>query len=138
MPDLGDDLGGANCAASKCIANIPSRAIPEMDRAACSLMKRGHHRQGLFMAQLALEKLLKAKVCRHTGDPAPRLHDLVQLAALAELKPTTEQLDTLADMNQFNLQGRYPEDTAVLPTAAKTRAFMARAKEIMEWLIQES
>ena len=106
--------------------------------AACSLIEHGHHRQGLFMAHLALEKFLKAKVCRQTGDLAPRLHNLVQLAALAEINPTPEYLDTLADMNDFNLEGRYPQEMAAPPTAAESRAFMARAKEVMEWLMQES
>jgi HEPN domain-containing protein len=106
--------------------------------AACSLIEHGHHRQGLFMAHLALEKFLKAKVCQETRDLAPRLHNLVQLAALAKLDPTQEQQDTLADMNQFNLQGRYPEEMASPPTAEKSRAFMARTKEAIEWLTQQS
>ena len=106
--------------------------------AACSLIEHGHHRQGLFMAHLALEKFLKAKVCQQTCDLAPRLHNLVQLAALAKLYPTKEQEDTLADMNQFNLQGRYPEEMASPPTPAKSRTFMARTKEVIEWLTQES
>ena len=106
--------------------------------AACSLIEHNHLRQGLFMAHLALEKFLKAKVCRETRDLAPRLHNLVQLAALAKLNPTTDQLDTLADMNDFNLEGRYPEEMTAPPTAAESRALMARTKEVIEWLTQES
>lgn len=42
-------------------------------------------RHGLFFAHLALEKALKAHVCRVTHDIAPRVHNLVRLAELAEL-----------------------------------------------------
>lgn len=72
------------------------------------LVARGRNRHGLFLAHLALEKVLKAHVCRHTRDLAPRIHSLVRLAELASIKPNKEQLDTLAEMNAFNLEGRYP------------------------------
>ena len=43
-------------------------------------------RHGLFLAHLALEKALKAHVCRATGELAPRSHNLVRLAEMAGLK----------------------------------------------------
>jgi HEPN domain-containing protein len=49
------------------------------------LIERGRTRHGLFFVHLSLEKLLKAHVCRHTQDLAPRLHNLVRLAELAAL-----------------------------------------------------
>ncbi len=42
------------------------------------LIERGKTRYGLFFVHLSLEKLLKAHVCRHTQDVAPRLHNLVR------------------------------------------------------------
>jgi HEPN domain-containing protein len=39
----------------------------------------------LFFAHLALEKLLKAHVCRATRDLAPRVHALLRLAERAGL-----------------------------------------------------
>jgi HEPN domain-containing protein len=89
------------------------------------------------MAHLALEKFLKAKVCRQTGELAPRLHNLVRLSELAELDLTAELLDTLADLNDFNLEGRYPEEMAAPPTAAESKALMARTKKVIEWLTRE-
>lgn len=44
------------------------------------LIKRNKTRHGLFFVHLALEKLLKAQVCRRTQDLAPRVHNLVRLA----------------------------------------------------------
>jgi len=59
-------------------------------------------RHGLFFANLALEKLLKAHICRHTQDIAPRIHNLIRLAELAALPLTQDQIDILADMNVCN------------------------------------
>lgn len=69
---------------------------------ACELVERGRLRHGLFFAHLAIEKLLKAHVCRRTEDLAPRIHNLVRLAEQAGLRPSAEQLDVLAEMNQFH------------------------------------
>ena len=73
------------------------------------LVARGRTRHGLFLAHLALEKVLKAHVCRQTRDLAPKIHSLVRLAELALIELANEHLDTLAEMNAFNVEGRYPE-----------------------------
>jgi HEPN domain-containing protein len=56
-------------------------AIEEWDLAQ-DLVKRNKTRHGLFFAHLALEKLLKAHVCRQTQDLPPRTHNLTRLAEL--------------------------------------------------------
>lgn len=101
---------------------------------ACDLIERGRLRHGLFFAHLALEKILKAHVCRNTGNLAPRIHNLVRLAELAGLAPSPDCLDILADMNSFNLEGRYPDCTMPLPSQEEAHLALARAKEAMEWL----
>jgi hypothetical protein len=58
---------------------------------------------------LAMEKILKAHICLHTNDIAPKLHNLVRLAELSGIAFTEEQKDLLADINPFNIEGRYPE-----------------------------
>ena len=104
--------------------------------AARDLVVRGRTRHGLFFAHLALEKMLKAQVCRQTEDLAPRIHSLVRLAELASIKPDKEQLDTLAEMNAFNVEGRYPETLAPPPTQGEAERYLARAEEVFRWLIQ--
>ena len=64
---------------------------------------------GLFFAHLALEKILKAHVCKTTREIPPRIHKLVALARLGQLDFSQEQLDFLAIVNIYNLEGRYPE-----------------------------
>lgn len=48
------------------------------------LVERGKIRHGLFFAHLALEKTLKAHVCRTTNELAPPIHNLVRLAEGAD------------------------------------------------------
>jgi HEPN domain-containing protein len=101
---------------------------------AVELVHAGHSRQGLFFAQLALEKILKAYVCLQTNDLAPRIHNLVRLAEISNLELTTDQLDILAEMNAFSIEGRYPD--ALLPVLSLDEAtiYIRRAEKIYLWL----
>jgi HEPN domain-containing protein len=98
------------------------------------LINHGRVRHGLFLGHLALEKLLKAHVCRATRELAPRIHNLIRLAELTDLKLSSDQMDTLADMNSFNVEGRYPETLQAPPTLPEGKLYLYRAKEVFEWL----
>jgi len=98
------------------------------------LIQAGRFRHGLFFAQLALEKALKAHVCLHTQNLAPRIHNLVRLSEIANLELNTQQVDTLAEMNAFNLEGRYPDALLPLPSREEVFAYLDRAEEIFRWL----
>jgi len=100
------------------------------------LVGRNRIRHGLFFAHLALEKALKAHVCRVTQDIAPRLHNLVRLAELAELDLRPAQMDTLAEMNSFNIEGRYPDTLSTPPSQEEAENYMAQADEVFQWLIE--
>ena len=101
------------------------------------LVRDGKSRHGLFFAHLALEKMLKALVCRRTRDIPPRLHNLVRLAELAGLGPDNRQADLLADMNQFNIEGRYPEFRPAAPDAEEATDYLARSEEVLTWLNEQ-
>jgi len=68
------------------------------------LLNEGRVRHSLFFAHLSLEKLLKAIVCYHTQDLAPRLHNLVRLAELTGLSWNETQIDTLAEVYRWLIQ----------------------------------
>ena len=102
---------------------------------ACDLLDRSHIRHGLFFAHLALEKALKAHVCRATRDLAPRLHNLVRLAELAGLGLQPDQVDVLAEMNSFNIEGRYPDALSPIPSQEEARRYMTQGEEVFKWLI---
>jgi HEPN domain-containing protein len=101
------------------------------------LVRGGRTRYGLFFAHLALEKLLKALVCRGTQELAPKIHNLLRLADMAGLQPSSDQRDALAEMNAFHVEGRYPESLSPPPTAEEASRYMTRAGEIFEWLMNQ-
>lgn len=100
------------------------------------LVNRGKIPQGLFFAHLALEKALKAHVCKHTQDLAPKIHNLPTLAEKAALETTDEVYDVLSDMNDFNLIGRYPDQSHIVPTQKEADVYMRRTKGALEWLVK--
>lgn len=103
---------------------------------AVKLVNDGKSRHGLFFAHLALEKILKALVCRRTQDVPPRIHNLTRLSELAGLELDAQQARILAAMNQFNLEGRYPESYTAQLDPEEAAQYIARSQEILTWLIQ--
>jgi HEPN domain-containing protein len=99
------------------------------------LIQQGHTRHGLFFAHLALEKLLKALVCRRTNDLAPRIHNLVRLSEIAELPLTEDQKVILAELNIYNVEGRYPDTLFIEITQTQATEVYRKAKEVFAWLI---
>ena len=98
------------------------------------LVGRGRTRHGLFFAHLALEKLLKAHVCRHTQDLAPRIHPLLRLADQTGLTLSDEQRQFLAQFDQYQIEGRYPDALLPAPSADVAEAELVRAREVFRWL----
>ena len=65
--------------------------------------------ESLFFGHIVLEKILKAHVVNKIEQHAPFTHDLVKLQTLAELNLSKEDIDFLDEMNNYNLQTRYPD-----------------------------
>ena len=101
---------------------------------ASDLVNRNRVRHGLFFAHLALEKALKAHVCIVTQDLAPRLHNLVRLSEIAELSLNPHQLDVLAEMNAFNIEGRYPDTLSPPPSKKQAVEYIAKSEKVFQWL----
>jgi HEPN domain-containing protein len=101
------------------------------------LVSQGRPRHGLFFAHLALEKLLKAHVCKKTRDLAPRIHNLIKLAELASISLDQDHIGVLADLNLFNMFGRYPDMLQSEPGVAKAKQFMGQAEEVFQWLMKQ-
>lgn len=105
---------------------------------AVKLVKDGKCRHGLFFAHLALEKILTGLICRRTHDVPPKIHNLIRLGELASLKLDARQTRTLAAMNQFNLEGCYPEFYASQVNSEKAAEYIAQAQEVLTWLTRQS
>jgi len=104
---------------------------------ACQLIENGHTRHGLFFVHLSLEKVLKAFICKRINDIAPRSHNLTRLSELSGLSINSQQIDLFADMNAFNIEGRYPDMQTTQLTKIEAEAYMLRAKELYEWLMNQ-
>ena len=102
------------------------------------LVENERTRHGLFFAHLALEKILKAIICEHSQDLAPKLHNLSRLSELAGLTIDIEKMEVLAEMNAFQIEGRYPESLTKPPTIAETSKYMTKAEKVFQWLMSLS
>jgi HEPN domain-containing protein len=102
--------------------------------AAESLLEKGHLRHSLFFAHLAIEKMLKALVTKQTKDIPPRIHNLVRLAEIADLKPDQEQEQLLREFGVYQLQGRYPDSEEVLLGSSFANEEISRATGMLSWL----
>ena len=89
---------------------------------------------GLFFAHLALEKIIKAHVCRAKKETPPRIHNLNRLAELAELPISEENKKVLAEINDFNIAGRYSDMLLPPPLLTDAKRYLKRAKGTFEWL----
>lgn len=101
------------------------------------LVESGRTRHGLFFAHLAIEKMLKAHVCRVTQDIAPRIHNLLRLAELAGLTPSERQRLFLARFDRYQLEGRYPDTLVDTLEASKAQEELEEARKMLQWLINQ-
>jgi len=99
------------------------------------LVSQGKHYHGLFFAHLALEKLLKAHICKSTGDLAPMLHSLPRLAELTGTEINEDFLRILAKINEFNIAGRYPALLDLPPSSEDADRYRNEAREVFQWLM---
>jgi HEPN domain-containing protein len=67
---------------------------------------------------------------------APRSHNLVRLAELAESHLSEQYVNILAEMNRFAIAGRYPDPPFPLPTPEEARTYADRAKEVLACLMR--
>jgi HEPN domain-containing protein len=98
------------------------------------LVKLGRIRHGLFFAHLALEKMLKAHVCRATQNLAPKTHNLIRLVELSDLRFSRTHQIFLAGFDMYQLEGRYPDSLPEPPSKDKALRDLQIAEEILQWL----
>ena len=65
---------------------------------ASAMLKSGRYLYVLFCCQQAVEKAIKAVIVRRTEDFPPRLHNLLRLAKIADIKMEAGREDFLGDL----------------------------------------
>ncbi len=119
----------------KQVNQLRDGAIEAWDNAAY-LIKGKRIWLGLFALHLAVEKALKAHVIKETKDIPPFIHNLPKLAEVANLNLSEKYKNLLADLNPYNIRGRYQESLGSPPPMSEVNAMMKQAKELFEWLIK--
>ena len=94
----------------------------------------------LFIGHLVIEKTLKAFYVRDKREIPPKIHNLVKLAENTKLSLTEDQLVFLADINDFNIETRYPDAKfSFYKTCTKefTKGQFSMIKEMYKWLLSQ-
>jgi HEPN domain-containing protein len=118
---------------AKHIAHWMNGALEEI-AVSRDLLEKNRTRHALFFAHLALEKALKAHVCRVTEDVPPRIHNLLRLAELAGLEFGEEESALLTEANLHNIEGRYPDTFSPEPSAEYAGKLIDRCESVVVWL----
>jgi HEPN domain-containing protein len=104
---------------------------------ACELLTRGRTRHGLFFLHLTVEKIIKAHVCKKTGDIPPKIHALLRLAALTGLAVSQEDSDFLGELTLFNIEGRYPNFYGELPPDSDVQRIRRETERVYLWFLNQ-
>ena len=94
----------------------------------------------LFIGHLVIEKVLKAFYVRDKKEAPPWIHNLVRLAENTALQLSEEQLMFLANVNDFNIESRYPDykfSFYKMCTKEFTEEQFSRIKEMYQWLLSQ-
>ena len=92
----------------------------------------------LFIGHLVLEKVLKSFYVRDNQELPPWIHNLVRLAEHTQLSLTEAQRQFLADVNDFNIEARYPDIKQRfyrICTREFTQEQFSKIKEMYGWLL---
>lgn len=102
------------------------------------LSEKGDYLHSLFFAHLVVEKLLKAHFVKdNTNDFPPKTHNLLLLIAQTSLSPSVEHMRLLSRVNQFQLDGRYPDykmNMYRIATADYTQHLLQEIEQPKSWL----
>lgn len=105
------------------------------------LFKNEHFDWCLFLGHLTIEKVLKAFYVRDNQNQVPPFtHNLAMIAERTRLELSPEQQALLLELNQFNLQSRYPDykfefyKKCTSPFAA---TYFTKIKGMYQWLLQQ-
>ena len=102
-----------------------------------TLFSSGKYDWCLFICHLVLEKLIKAFYVKNNDNKIPpKTHNLVRLVQLAQMELEENHLLFLDEVNDFNIEVRYPEyKNEFYKTCTKdfTEDYFNKVKEFYQW-----
>jgi len=109
--------------------------------AAMDLFNSGKYLHCMFFIHLSIEKICKAHWVKDNSENyPPKVHNLIYLLKQTTTILTDDQTDFLTILNDFQLEGRYPDYQQNIKkylTLEKTSTFIAKTKEIRSWLLSK-
>ncbi len=93
----------------------------------------------LFIGHIVIERLLKAKIVKETGEHAPFTHDLRRLSKLSKIEFQNTQINWLDTITTFNLNARYDSYKQAFYEKCSpefTSEWIANIKELRKWIKQ--
>jgi len=90
-----------------------------------ALLKSKRYLECGFFCHLAIEKIFKALILHNTKSVPPKSHNLILLAKKSGILDRLDESmkDLLADLQPFNIEGRYPEDRRKILESTPKRVF---------------
>jgi len=75
-----------------------------------SLLEKEHYLYVAFLCHQCVEKMLKALFVHRTKSFPPKIHNLVRLSEMTEIRSTMsdDQILFLAELDPMNIEARYP------------------------------
>jgi HEPN domain-containing protein len=98
------------------------------------LIREKRNLHGLFFCHLVIEKAIKAYYVKNTGGIAPRTHNLINLSENAGIIIDNDIQIFIGILMKYQLQGRYPDYSPVLPDQIKVNEYLNKTKELLQWL----
>ncbi len=81
-----------------------------------------------------IEKAIKAHIVKLTKEIAPRSHNLILLSEKAKLEFDNDDDIFLGILMKYQLQGRYPDYSPVIPDNKNVQDYYNKTKKIVQWL----
>jgi HEPN domain-containing protein len=110
-------------------------------RAVQNMYKSKDYLHALFFSHLVLEKLCKAHwVKDNRENTPPKIHNLVKILDQTKFKYAVEQLDFMIIMNNFQLEGRYPDYMQRLYKTYKNKStgeILKQVNQFRKWLQEQ-
>jgi HEPN domain-containing protein len=98
------------------------------------LIREKRNLHGLFFCHLVIEKALKAHFVKVAGEVAPRSHNLNYLSEKAGIELDDEALIFIGILMKYQLQGRYPDYSPVIPEQLMVNEYFNKTKDLLKWL----
>lgn len=101
------------------------------------LIEKGKTIEGLFFCHLSIEKILKAHYVKKNQDFAPKTHNLKFLLDKTDLELNNEQLNHIALLMLYQIEGRYPDKFPPKITIEKANDYFNITKSLLSWLTKK-